>query len=138
MKKQLLMKTFLVAVSMLVGTSAWGAPTLTSSQAVAGYKLKAYYDFTTNTPAVLPTEGGLRYREGWGLHNYDSGARSATATIPVANGDILIIEKYHGNGGSFADGDITINRGSLNSTITTSLATSSYYCFDITLNSATL
>lgn len=81
------------------------------------------YNFQTNTPAVLPTDGDLRYRDGgqWGLHNFGSGTRSATVTIPVMQGDVLVLQHYNG---VYA----TINRGELNETLS---AQTGYQCYDI-------
>ena len=116
---------------MLGVTGAWGAGytrTLTDGLAVPGYTAKAFYDFQTNTPAVLPTEGDFRYREFekggyWGLHNFGSGQRSAVVTIPVSEGDILVIQEY--------DASIvtSINRGTENVSLTSSTG---YRVFDIT------
>ena len=132
MKKQRLLKTLLVTVGLLIGTSVWGAGytrTLTNALSVAGYKAKALYDFQNNSPAVLPTSGDLRYRAYenggyWGLHNYGGGSRSATATIPVAAGDILVLQLYNA---SYVP---TINRGSQNATLTA--ANDPYFVYDIT------
>ena len=128
MKKFTFLKTVLTAVCMLVGVNAWGAGytrTLTDALEVTGYKAKAFYNFQTNTPEVLPTSGDLRYRDGniWGLHNFGSGTRSATATISVAQGDILVIQEYSS---SYVT---TINRGTQNNALTTSTG---YRVFDIT------
>ena len=118
MKKQLL-KTMLAAVLLTVGTlSTWAAGytrTLTNELEVAGYKMKAFYDFQNNDPAVLPTSGDLRYREGgiWGLHNFGSGQRSGTATIPVAESDILVLQHY-------STVYATINRGTLDESLSAS------------------
>jgi hypothetical protein len=111
---------------MAVTASAAGyTRTLTDSFALKGYVANTLYNFQTNTPEVLPTEGDLRYREGnvWGLHNFGSGNRSATATIHVDKGDILVIQEYN------ADYVTTINRGAENSTLTSSTG---YRVFDIT------
>ena len=98
MKKKLFFLVVLL-VTMVVG--AWGAGftrTLTGNLEVTGYELKAFYDFQTNTPAVLPTEGNdLRYRgEGgiWGLHNFGTGERTAEVQIPVSEGNLLILQNY--------------------------------------------
>ena len=134
MKVKLLTKSLLVAAGLLVGASAWAAtPTLTSSFNVAGYKSKAYYDFTTNNPAVLPEEGDLRYRSGYGLHNFGSGNRSATCSIAVNEGEILIIEEYTSDSKQpVGTGTVTIDRGSINSTTTASFTNNAYLCYDIT------
>jgi len=129
MRKKLLMKSLLVAAALCVGGNAWAAGytrTLSESLDVAGYKAKAFYNFQNNTPEVLPTgDKGLVYRTGgvWGLHNYDAGTRSATATIPVTATDILVIQEY-------SSSYVTIiNRGTENATLTTSTG---YRVFDIT------
>lgn len=130
--KKTTLKTLLLLLVMLTGVSnAWSAGynrTLTEDLEVSGYKLKAFYDFQNNSPEVLPTSGDLRYRpyeKGgyWGLHNYGSGGRSGTATISVAEGDILIVQNYSGTTST------TINRGSINETLTSSTG---YQVFNIT------
>ena len=130
MKKHfLLTKTLLVALLCLVGQSVWGyTKTLTDGLAVSGYKAKAFYNFQSNTPAVLPTTGDLRYRDGggYGLHNYGSGTRSGVVTISVAATDILIIETYNTNGDAVT---ATINKGTKNNTLSTSTG---YTVYDIT------
>lgn len=130
MKKKLLnsMRVLLVAALLGGASSAWAAGytrTLTEELTVAGYKAKAFYDFQSNSPEVLPTSGDLRYRdEGgiWGLHNFGSGTRSATATIPVLKNGILVLQHY-------SSVVSTINRGTLNSTLTSSTG---YEVYDIT------
>ena len=125
-------KSLLLAAGLLLGSAnAWGAGytrTLTDGLEVTGYKAKAFYDFQNNSPAVLPTEGDLRYRAYgsggyWGLHNFGGGGRSGTATIPLASTDILVIQEYNS---SYVT---TINRGSENATLT---ASTGYRVFDIT------
>jgi hypothetical protein len=134
MKKNLLNSLF-VAVLMIIGTAnSWAAGytrTLTDELEVAGYQLKAFYDFQNNDPAVLPTSGDLRYRDGgiWGLHNFGSGTRSATATIPVANGDILLVQHYA------SDVVATINCGTLNANLS---ASTSYQVYDITADAESI
>ena len=138
MKKfNLFTKTLLVAVCLLVGASnAWGAGytrTLNDALVVSGYKVKAFYDFQNNDPAVLPTSGDLRYRAYenggyWGFHNFGSGGRSAAVTIPVASTDILIIQE----GGS---ANTTINVGTQNAGLSTSTG---YKVFDITSTAASV
>jgi len=96
MKKKLF---FLVVLLVTMVAGAWGAGftrTLTGNLEVTGYELKAFYDFQTNTPAVLPTEGDLCYRDGnvWGLHNFKSGPRTAEVQIPVSEGNLLILQNY--------------------------------------------
>jgi hypothetical protein len=131
MRKQLLKTMLLVAVTLVGGaSSAWCAGytrTLTEALKVSGYKSKAFYDFQNNSPEVLPTSGDLRYRSYenggyWGLHNFGANPRSGVATIPVANGDILIIQEYN------SDYVTTINRGTENATLSSSTG---YRVFDI-------
>ena len=128
--KQLLTKTLLAAAGLCMGAmNASGyTRTLTADLKVAGYTAKQLYDFQNNNPEVLPTSGDLRYRSGgtWGLHNFGSGSRSGEATIPVATGDILIIEVYNTNSDTPS---VTINKGTENSTLSTSTG---YTVFDIT------
>ena len=129
-RKTTFLKSLLVAVGLLVGaTSAWAAGytrTLSDEFELAGYKAKAFYNFQTNSPEVLPTSGDLRYRDGnvWGLHNFGSGTRSGTATIPVKEGEILVLQHYSRSVVS------TINRGTLNETQTA--ASDKYEIYDIT------
>lgn len=122
------LRTLLVSLLVLGATGAWAAGytrTLNDEITVAGYKFKAFYDFQTNTPDVLPTSGDLRYREGgiWGLHNFGSGTRSATATIPVAEKDIIVIQHYSSSTIS------TIDRGTLDESLT---AAAGYQVYNIT------
>ena len=95
--KQLLTKTLLVAAALLMtGTNAYGATrTLTADYAVAGYKYKAYYDLlTSNVGSMCPTSGDCCYRSGYGLYNFQSGSRSASITISVSAGDLIIFEAH--------------------------------------------
>ena len=113
---------------MLGGMNAWAAGymrTLTDGLEVEGYKVNTFYNFQTNTPEVLPTEGEMRYRDGnvWGLHNYASGARSATSAIPVKEGQLLVLQHYS------SEIVASINRGTLNEALT---ASTGYQCYDIT------
>lgn len=100
--------------------------TLSAGTAVPGYVDydATLYDFQTNTPDVLPTTGDLRYRDGgnWGLHNFGSGTRSATVTIPVREGNILVLQHYN-------DVFATLNRGTLNDELSSETG---YQCYDIT------
>ena len=68
---------------MLVCNSSFAAGfsrTLNDQIEVAGYKNAVLYDFQNNNPAVLPTSGDLRYREG-GIWVF---------TILVAVADLLL------------------------------------------------
>lgn len=130
-KKTTFLKTLLVAAGLLVGQSVLAAGytrTLTDALEIAGYKAKTFYNFQNNTPEVLPTSGDLRYRDGnvWGLHNFGSGTRSATVSIPVSEGDILVIQEYSS---SYVT---TINKGTENAALT---ASTGYRVFDITTTS---
>ena len=122
-----LLRTLFIALMVVMGGNVWAAGytrTLTNETAMPGYVFKAFYDFQNNDPAVLPTSGDLRYREGgvWGLHNFGSGTRSGTATIPVAEGDIIVVEHYNT---TYA----TINCGALNESLS---STAGYQVYDIT------
>ena len=127
MKKHLL-KSMLLSMLMVFGTlSTWAAGytrTLTEELEVAGYLAKQFYNFQNNDPAVLPTSGDLRYRDGgvWGLHNFGSGTRSATATIPVAEGDIIVLQHY-------SNVYATINCGTLDESLS---ASAGYQVYKIT------
>ncbi|MCH5213176.1 MAG: hypothetical protein J1G06_09180 [Oscillospiraceae bacterium] len=134
-------KRFISGVSAIaIAASAFAAMTITASAAgytlslsdsleVAGYKAEQLYNFTNNTPDVLPAATGqnLSYREGWGLHNYASGGRSATASIPVTEGDIIVLQVYQTQGGT---PDVSIDCGTKNDNLTASA--SPYYVYDIT------
>ena len=122
----------LLLLLMLVGAQevcgAGYTRTLTDGLSVSGYVSKNFYNFQTNTPAVLPTTGGLRFRayeKGgyWGLHNYDASEQSAIVSIPVEEGDLLVLQQYND------DYQTTISIGTKNETLSTSTG---YQCFDIT------
>ena len=83
----------MLLVTMVTG--AW-ADNLTKDLSVDGYELKGFYDFKTNTPAVLPTTGDLRYREDWGLFNFGGGDRTGVVEIPVQPTNLLIIQDKEG------------------------------------------
>jgi len=101
MKKNL-QKLWMLAVLMVFGTvSSWALTAdLSLNYELAGYKAKAFYDFTGNADGVLPTAGDLRFRSGYGLYNYGSGNRSGDAAIAVNESDLIVCQ--------FAD---TQNRG---------------------------
>ena len=111
--------------AMAVTASAAGyTRTLTDQYAVKGYVADTLYNFQTNTPEVLPTEGDLRYRDGgiWGLHNFGSGTRSGVVSIPVDEGDIVVLEAYTANDTT------TIDAGTKNDT----LSSGKYFVYNIT------
>lgn len=90
---------FAIAASAFAGmavTANAESPTLTSDLEVAGYIIKAYYNFTTNADGLLPTDGDLRYREGYGLFNFGRGGRSGSVTLPegagLAEDDIVVVD----------------------------------------------
>lgn len=93
MKKNLL-KTMLVAILMVLGTTnTWAlTPNLSMDYELAGYKAKAFYDMSTNSPAVLPESGDLRFRDGYGLYNFGSGNRGGDVSIPVTEGELLVCQ----------------------------------------------
>ena len=113
MKKQLLMKTFLVAVSMLVGTSAW-AETVNVNSTESAYVLKSStinYDGTSNALVAYYTQ----YRN-WG--NYDG-------TANFRNNDAkLVLYK-------FSLSDFKNASGNLTSVTFTFHTTSTESCYDI-------
>ena len=127
MKKSLLRPMLVVLMAVMGTMEMWAAGytrTLTAELELAGYKAKQLYDFQKNDPAVLPTEGDLRYRDGdiWGLHNFGSGSRSASVAIPVEEGNVLVLQHY-------STVVASINCGTLNENLTTSAG---YEVYDIT------
>ena len=125
MRKKLLMLVMLLTVAVSGAWAAGYVRTLTKRVSVPGYKAKKLYNFQTNSPAVLPTTGDLRYRdEGgvWGLSNFGSGSRSAAVDIPVVEGDILVIQTY-------TETAITINCGTANAELS---ASTGYQVFNLT------
>jgi len=96
-----------------------------------GYVIKQLYNFQKNTPAVLPTSGDYRYRDGniWGLHNFGSGTRSGVVNIPVKAGDILVLQEYNN------DIPNTINVGTLNAELT---ASTGFRVFDVTQTASSI
>lgn len=96
-----------------------------------GYAIKQLYNFQKNTPAVLPTSGDYRYRDGniWGLHNFGSGTRSGVVNIPVKAGDILVLQEYNN------DIPNTINVGTLNAELT---ASTGFRVFDVTQTASSI
>lgn len=96
-----------------------------------GYVIKQLYNFQKNTPAVLPTSGDYRYRDGniWGLHNFGSGTRSGVVNIPVKAGDILVLQEYDNNNPN------TINVGTLNAELT---ASTGFRVFDVTQTASSI
>ena len=125
MKTIIRIRIILFVLLMIVGKEKSWADDLTASYSISGYESynKTFYNFRNNSPAVLPISGDLRYREDWGLHNFGSGPRSAVVSIPVAAGDLLVLQQYNDNY------QTTINRGDKNDGL-------SYYtgfqCFNIT------
>lgn len=118
-------KTLLSVALLLACTSIWAAGytrNLNENITVPGYNFSAFYNFQTNTPEVLPTTGDLRYRDGniWGLHNFGSGARSASVTISVSKDDLIILQDYNGTA--------TIAGCTANASASTSTG---YLCFDV-------
>ena len=115
----------LLLLLLIVGTGEMRADDLTESFNVYGYESynKTFFNFKTNFPAVLPTSGDLCYREGWGLHNFGSGPRSAVVSIPVAAGDLLVLQQYND------DYQTTINKGTKNDGLS---SYTGFQCFNIT------
>jgi uncharacterized protein YjdB len=117
----------LLGLLMLVCNSSFAAGftrTLNDQIEVAGYKNAVLYDFQNNNPAVLPTSGDLRYREGgiWGLHNFGSGGRSATVSISVKASQLLVFQVYSGY-------DInTVSNAAKNASLSTSTG---YSCWEV-------
>lgn len=93
MKKQL-QRSLMLALLMIFGTASTWALTadLSMDYELAGYKAKAFYDLTSNDAGVMPTEGDLRYREGYGLFDFGAGNRGADVAIPVAENDLLVCQ----------------------------------------------
>ena len=137
MKKTTFFKTLLVMVGLFVGSSAWGYTTsLKSDYAVAGYKLKAYYDISNeNLNNMCPpyVNNQFTYRGGgWGLFNYGSGNRSATVQLPVSKGDILVIEYLQNQG--YVTTINSISSCTKNETLTTG----NYIVFDVNSDATSL
>ncbi len=126
MKKKIFTLLTLLAT---VCSGAWAAGytlTLSNELEVSGYLTGTLYNFQSNSPEVLPTSGDLRYRSDggiWGLHNYGSGTRSATVTISVTEGDLLVLQDYS------ASYPTTVNVGTLDESKSSSTG---YRCFNIT------
>jgi hypothetical protein len=101
MKKNLL-KSLFVAIAMVMGTGSASALTtnLSIDTDFPGYINSAFYDLATNDDGIMPTEGDLRFREGWGLFDFGSGNRSCDITFPnaLAENDILVIDFYDTQG----------------------------------------
>ena len=98
-KRSANMARFMVMVFLSLLMTAMGrldvfADDLNKDINIEGYGVKYLYEFKTNTPQVLPTSGDLRYRDGFGLHNYGGGGRSADVSVKVSKDDILIFQEY--------------------------------------------
>ena len=93
MKKHL-QKLWMLAVLIVFGTaSAWALNAdLSMSYELTGYKAKAFYDLTNNDGGVMPESGDLRFRSGYGFFNFGSGGRSGTASISVAENDVIVCQ----------------------------------------------
>lgn len=115
----------LLLLLMMVGVGEIWADDLTEGYTVSGYESynKTFFNFKTNSPAVLPTSGDLCYRENFGLHNFGSGTRNAVVSIPVAAGDLLVLQQYNDAY------QTTINRGTKNDALSSSTG---FQCFNIT------
>ncbi len=122
--KTKIQKWLLFLLLLIVGAGGTRADDLTEDYYISGYESynKTFFNFRTNSPAVLPTSGDLRYREGFGLHNFGSGPRSAVVSIPVASGDLLVLQQYNDAYPT------TINRGSKNDALSSSTG---FQCFNI-------
>lgn len=124
-KTRIKIRSLLLLLLMMVGVGDLWADDLTEGYTVSGFESynKTFFNFKTNSPAVLPTSGDLRYRESFGLHNFGSGTRSAVASIPVAAGDLLVLQQYNDAY------QTTINRGTKNDALSSSTG---FQCFNIT------
>ncbi len=82
-----------MAFLLLVGSSAWALdPDLSMDYELSGYKAAAFYDFSTNSPAVLPESGDLRFRSSYGFYNFGSGNRGGDASVSVKQGQVLVCQ----------------------------------------------
>ena len=91
--KRGLQSFFLMAFMLLVGSSAWAlTPDLSMDYELSGYKAAAFYDFSTNAPAVLPESGDLRFRSDYGLFNFGAGNRGGDVSISVKQGQVLVCQ----------------------------------------------
>ena len=133
MKKQL-QRSLMLALLMIFGTASTWALTadLSMDYELAGYKAKAFYDLTSNDAGVMPTEGDLRYREGYGLFDFGAGNRSAEVAIPVAETDVLVCQFADTQGRS-----VTINSIS-GCTLSTTLSDGSHLFFEVNETATTL
>lgn len=130
--------TALITLLMIVmgsTTASAAGYTLTlneNSLVKEGYVIKQLYNFQKNTPAVLPTSGDYRYRDGniWGLHNFGSGTRSGVVNIPVKAGDILVLQEY--NKDQYPN---TLDVGTLNEELS---ASTGYRVFDVTKTASSI
>lgn len=124
METRLLQRILLMLLLVTLEAGSIWADDLTEYYNISGYESynKTFFNFKTNSPAVLPTSGDLRYREGYGLHNFGSGPRSAVVSIPVASGDLLVLQQYNDAYPT------TINRGSKNDALSSSTG---FQCFNI-------
>lgn len=130
--KRVYLRLLLLIAWMCCQGNAWGHTlNLTTDLSVDGYEANTLYNFLTNSPEVLPTEGDLRYRSdaGYGLHNFGSGSRSATVSISVTVGQLLVLQDYS------PDYPTTVNVGTLNETLSTNTG---YRCFNIKSTAETI
>ncbi len=89
-----LLKSLLFIATLVMGTgNAWALTVdLSMDYELTGYKAAAFYDFSTNDPAVLPESGDLRFRSTYGLYNFGSGNRGGDVSISVKQGQVLVCQ----------------------------------------------
>ena len=117
------LRSIALLLILVTGVGGVWADDLSASTTVTGYESynKIFFNFKNNDPSLLPTSGDVRYRENNGLWNFASGRRSVTVSIPVTNGDLLVLQDY-------TDSNTTINRGTENTTLSSSTG---FRCFEI-------
>jgi hypothetical protein len=134
MRKQLLTKMLLIAASLFMGTSAWAVtPTLPENYSVTGYNKKAYYNLaSSNVGDMCPASGDCCYRASYGLFNFKSGNRSATITLSVSKGDLVIFEAHQSQ--TYDDAINSVSSCTKNATV----STGSYWAYDVTSDATSL
>ena len=123
-----------ISVSAFAGlavTANAATTSLSLDTKLSSYVAKTLYDFTKNDPNVLPTTDNLRYRKSYGLHNYGTGARSATVNIPVTTGEVIVFELYLQDS-DYSLATPTISCGKYSDSLSASIDGTNYYVYEVT------